>query len=565
MIKRPLWHGVASFRAPLLMAMAPLVALGAGAGGARAETRALLAATWAYGNPMFQDLEGPANDLPAMESLVRAEGAKDVTVLRNDQVTRTSVETALHALGLRSKPGDWIVFYYAGHGTEAEAEVKGTRDGDYDQFIPLAGFDPDAQDTERFIVDKDFYAWISRYIPPDVMVLMIADTCHSGTMNRSVDPAASRFVPRLALRGSQDDFKLIARPAPRFPAVLPSAAGAARGGGPVERADLPNLVFIGAAQDDQLAQESMLPATGAPWRGLLTYAFEQGMTNPSAVGKGVAADLDHDGKVSVSEMGVYLDGRVRALSGQLQKPHTAYVAGEGDAVMFVTPARAAPPPATVLPGLFATGAPAAALVTGGDVPWHLVGAREQADFIWNGDSGEVFWRTGDRVAQGVGSSGALRGVVEKWNAIAALEPLMNEKAIRVTIGPKPLGTRYAPGEHVDLALQYDAPAKGKAAPYATVFNLASDGTVQLLYPLTPEDGDGRLGAQGTLPLVASEVVGPFGADHVVALVSEQPPVALRTLLVAINNQRLAARLVDPVRQALAAGGGLSINELFTGP
>ncbi|GGZ10178.1 caspase family protein [Novosphingobium colocasiae] len=555
------------FRKALWRAGLSLGALALSATGttARAETRALLAAVWQYGNPMFQDLEGPANDLPAMEAIVRSQGAKDVTVLRNDQVTRTSVETALHALGLRSKPGDWIVFYYAGHGTEAEAAVKGTADGDYDQFIPLAGFDPDAQDTERFIVDKDFYAWMARYIPPDVMILMIADTCHSGTMNRAVDPAASRFVPRMALRGSRDDFKLVGRPAPRFPSVLPPAAGAVRTIAPVDRADLPNLVFIGAAQDDQLAQESMLPASGAPWRGVLTYAFEQGLRQSPTDSKTATADLDHDGKVSVSEMGVYLDGRVRSLSSQLQKPNTAYVAGEGDAVLFVTPARLKPPAGVALPGLYVTGQGATALSAGGNVPWRLAATRDQADFIWNSDDGQVFWRTGDVVARDVTSPGVLRGVVEKWNAIARLDALMNEKKVRVTVGPKPNGTRYAPGEHVDLALQYDGGAASTAPLYATVFNLASDGTVQTLYPASPQDGEGRLGPDGTLPVVSTAAVAPYGADHVVALVTAQPPTALRTLLASIDNQRLAARVVEPVRQVLAGGGGLSINELFTGP
>lgn len=426
-------------------------------------------------------------------------------------------------------------------------------------------FDPDAQDPERFIVDKDFYAWMARYIPPDVMILMIADTCHSGTMNRSVDPTASRFVPRMALRGSRDEFKLVARPAPRFPSVLPPAASAMRALTPVDRADLPNLVFIGAAQDDQLAQELMLPASGAPWRGVLTYAFEQGLRQPMADGKTATADLDHDGKVSVSEMGVYLDGRVRSLSGQLQKPNTAYIAGEGDAVLFVTPARLKPPAGMALPGLYATGQGVAALAAGGNVPWRLAASRDSADFTWNSDDGQVFWRTGDVVARDVTSPGVLRGVVEKWNAIARLDALMNEKKVRVTIGPKSNGARYAPGEHVDLTLQYDAGAASAAPLYATVFNLASDGTVQALYPVSSEDGDGRLGPDGTLPLVATQVTAPYGADHVVALVTGQPPTALRALVRSINNQRLAARVVEPVRQLLAGGGGLSINELFTGP
>ncbi|WP_420143894.1 caspase family protein, partial [Sphingobium sp.] len=194
-------------------------------GEATAETRALLVGAWQFKSGLIMDLAGPENDLAAMETVIRGQGATDITVLRNEGVTRTTVETALHALGLRSKPGDWIVLYYTGHGALAEAAVKGTRDGDTDQFLPLPGFDPDVKDAERFIVDKDFYNWLSIYVPHDVQVLMMADTCHSGTLHRSVDPRVRGMAPRLTL-GARN-VELGARPAPRFASILASGDAAA--------------------------------------------------------------------------------------------------------------------------------------------------------------------------------------------------------------------------------------------------------------------------------------------------------------------------------------------------
>lgn len=547
------------------LAVAFVVSVSLTAMPAGAETRALLLGSWKFQSPIIPDLKGPENDLSAMESLVRAEGATDVTVLHNDQVTRTAVETALHALGVRSKPGDWILVYYSGHGAQAEAAVKGTADGDLDQFLPLAGFDPDKQDPERFIVDKDFYTWTARYIPRQVRVLMVADACHSGTLNRSIDPRAFHFTPRLAFRGDSSEIQLAARPAPRFPGVLDAQQPV--DGGSLERADLPNVIYIGAALDDQLALEASLPVEGAPSRGLLTYSFEQGLTTRGADGKTLAADLDGDGKVTVAELSVYLNSQVRALTGQRQESAAHIPAGQDGEALFATPVAspvARPATGAALPGLFAMDRAIAAQLASPDLPWRAVADRSQADFVWDSAHGVVLHRSGDAVAQNVVTIPTLRGVVEKWNMVEQLRPLLSERMVQVVIGPHANGTRYAPGETVTVALHQD---KSNPLPrYVTIFDVASDGTVQLLYPLAP-DGDGRLDDHGGQPLIQNKVIAPFGADHVIAVVTPTVPGSLRAMLRSIDNQAAAARLVGPIRQALADAkgeGALSIGELYTG-
>jgi hypothetical protein len=535
---------------------------------ALAETRALLAGVWVFNSPMFPNLKGPENDLAAMEAVVRGQGAKDVTVLRNAEVTRTGMETALHALGLRSKPGDWIVFYYSGHGAEADAAVKGTVDGDTDQFIPLAGFDDEHQDPEKFIVDKDFYAWLARYIAPDVHILMIADTCHSGTLNRSIDRASFRFVPRTGFRGDRAQFVLVPRPGPRFPAVLAGAGetvGAGNSGKSVDRPDLANLVYVGGAQDDQLALEAAMPVGGAPARGVMTWSLEQGLTTPGPDGKGLAADLDHDGKITPGELGLYLGSQVRALTGQRQEPRVTYVGAAGDLALFGKGGSVQKPAAPMLAAPAVLIMPGTAAPAGPGRDWRVTDRREDADFIWDVAKGQVFHRSGDVVADGVATEAALRGVIEKWGTIDALRPLLNESTVRIAVGPLPNGARYAPGAGLSIDLHYAGASTNGAPAYATIFNLASDGTIQRLFPLTGDDGEGRLGPGGTLPVVQNRAVAPYGADHIVALVTPAPPTALRALLRSVDGQRLAGRIVAPIRLALTGGGGLSIGEVYTGP
>lgn len=538
------------------------------AGYARAETRALLVGAWQFNSKLIMDLAGPANDLEAMETLMRGQGVTDVTVLANDGVSRTAVETALHALGLRAKPGDWIFFYYTGHGALAEAAVKGTRDGDTDQFVPLPGFDPDHEDPERYIIDKDFYSWIARYVPRGVQVMMVADTCHSGTMHRSADRRAMAMTPRLTLGGR--NVELTARPAPRFASVLTgTAAPAGTVAGTVEREDLPNLFFIGAARDDQIAWETELPVEGAPARGYLTWTLEQGLTRPGASGTTVAADQDGDGKVTVLELGTYLNTQVRAMSGQRQDSNTVIPPGrEGQIVFGAVPAPPVAPAPSPLPGLYVADAKARASVTG-DYPWRVLTDGAGADFLWDAASQTMLRRTGDVVAQNVRALAQVRGVIDKWAAMEALRPYLSERRARLVVGPLENGARYPSGAPVTLALAAGEPVTGKEAErrYATVFNVASDGTVQRLYPMTASDGDGRLAPGQSLPILESQVIAPFGADHVVALVTPQPPTQFRALLRTIENQRGAGRLVAPIKDLLASSGGqgsLSIGELYTG-
>lgn len=529
---------------------------------AAAETRALLIGVWKFESPMLKDLAGPEHDLAAMETLVRAEGARDVTVLRNEQVSRTAVETAVHALGLRSKPGDWIVLYYSGHGAEADAAVRGTRDGDRDQFLPLARFDP--TDPERYIVDKDFYNWMARYVPGNVQVLMMADACHSGTLNRSADQRAFRFTSRLGFRAAQADFRLSARPAPRFASVLGGSAAAAVA---VDRADLPNVIYLAAARDEQLAWEFPMPSEGAPPRGLLTYNFEQGLTTRGPDGRSLAADLDGNGSVEVGELATYVATQVRSFTADRQEPQAFIATGRDRMKLFarVEAATTAPAP-VVLPAIFAADAAAQPMLAAAGTPWRIAPRADAADFVWDLPHGVLLRRSGDQVAQDVATTAQLRGVLEKWETIDKLRPLLDETRLRLTLGPGAFGTRYAPRAQVNATVTAASSAGATAPLYLTVFNLASDGTVQPLYP-NARDGEGRIEAGQRLPLIETYVTPPYGTDHVVAVLTAQPPVGLRAAIRGVEGQRASGRLVAPLRQAMVAAGatgGLSVAELYTG-
>lgn len=546
----------------LLIAALVLALLPASA--AQAETRAILIGVSRYQSAAIPDLMGPANDLSAMESLARSMQASDVVSLRDGAVSRSSVETALHDMGLRAQPGDWLLFYFSGHGAQALAQNPSEADGEFDQFVPLPGFDPGAQDPETFIIDKDFYAWMKRYLPPEVAILMVVDSCHSGTMHRAIDPRRYAFTPRIAFRPADAPaITLTARPGPRLGA-LRGDAGEAQAGA-IRRDDLPNLVYIGASRDDQLALETELPQEGAPQRGVLTYALEQAFSLPGANETSPIADLDGDGQVSVVEAGSYLNSQVRMLTAQRQESTLFYPQGWAERPLFS--ALPAPRLAFDLPAphVIIAGQPDDPAMASSATTWKLAKSSNDADFLWVLSTREVLRRSGDVVATGIGSTLAFSGVMDKWQTVMSLRPLVSELAMRLTVNPLGSDELYAEGTPISMLMERTR--RGGAALHATVFNLASDGTVQLIYPLDA-DGAGMLDSAMRQSLIDTQVVPPFGVDHVIALATPEPPEALRAALRNADGQRASAGLAGIIRTELkrARGkGSLSIAELYTAP
>src|SRR3990167_6191633 len=121
----------------VLAGLAALV-LVAAATPAAAEIRALIVAISKYSDPI-PSLDGPPNDAAALTSLLKEQGASDVTALADGQATRANIRSALEALGKRSKPGDWVIFFYAGHGSQAKSRDPTETDG-MDEFLALSGF-----------------------------------------------------------------------------------------------------------------------------------------------------------------------------------------------------------------------------------------------------------------------------------------------------------------------------------------------------------------------------------------------------------------------------------------
>ena len=130
------------------------------------------------GNNTYQDAGYPAlqsavSDATAVSQVLKARYGFQTTLLQN--ASRLEILTALNSMREKLGPDDNLLIYYAGHG-----EVQG-RQG---YWIPV-----DAK-------EKTASTWISNAAISDILttmksrhVLVVADSCYSGTMTRSAVPS----------------------------------------------------------------------------------------------------------------------------------------------------------------------------------------------------------------------------------------------------------------------------------------------------------------------------------------------------------------------------------------
>jgi hypothetical protein len=94
-----------------------------------------------------------------------------------------------------------------------------------------------------------------------------------------------------------------------------------------------------------------------------------------------------------------------------------------------------------------------------------------------------------------------------------------------------------------------------------MFNIAGDGTVQMLYPV---DADPRI-IKEDLYRLPVKVRGPYGADLVIAITSEQPMPMLEQALLPLNQRRSALAALKAVERYRPVDGRIGSTGIFTAP
>lgn len=127
-----------------------------------------------YGDE-FPELDGCENDARDMLALA-GDQRFQTNLLLNDQATAEAVTGAVKSAAGGLDRGDYFLLTYAGHGSQVANELNNDDESDgQDETWVL--FDRNLIDDELAVLWSGFQ--------PDVRILVISDSCHSGTISRS--------------------------------------------------------------------------------------------------------------------------------------------------------------------------------------------------------------------------------------------------------------------------------------------------------------------------------------------------------------------------------------------
>lgn len=238
----------------------------------------------------FKDLRGAVNDSGRIKDALRTAYALDLDkpsagkcrsanpvsiTLTNECATRAAILEALDAQIKASKPGDTLLFYFAGHGSRfIDDQVLDQASGYNATILPADARKPGAT-VPTDIMDREIGEILDQATAASINVVTIFDSCNSGTATRSglVD-GESRKAPPLRVRQAQ-------------PVTRSKKAG--HGGG--------YRVHLAAAADDEEAHET---GPGAVRAGIFTTALAKTLV---AMPDASFADIAAEVRLKVDEVG----------------------------------------------------------------------------------------------------------------------------------------------------------------------------------------------------------------------------------------------------------------------
>jgi hypothetical protein len=172
------------------------------------ENHALLIGVNDYTNlPERWWLKGPANDVALVAEYLTTDApvpfaAENVTVLSNGidggtDPTLAAIRQAFADLTEKAQPGDFVYLHFSGHGTQAPAaDPDSELDGLDELFLPsdIGKWSDQVGAVENSLVDDEIGSLIDGLRAKGVDVWAVFDSCHSGTVTRSLDDADDEEV-----------------------------------------------------------------------------------------------------------------------------------------------------------------------------------------------------------------------------------------------------------------------------------------------------------------------------------------------------------------------------------
>jgi Caspase domain len=331
----------------LMLFLTIAVAAAAGAGAVSADPlrapgggmiRALVVGVDVYSRlPASVQLQGARADAEDIAEALQRGGVKPVVLFDTD-VTRARIVAQMDSFVAEAKPGDFVLFTYAGHGmqTPEYARWQGIDPDGVNEQIALSGFSFSGDGVDEIIVNPEIRAWLTRLDAKGVDALVVMDSCFGGGM-REVDPR-TRAIRTRVLRASAAQIRAGEDERAKF-AGIPMTEKEARAN--VEL--MSHVTFLAGATSRSVVPETDGLAASGP-RGALSYYLARALRGESS----------RDGVTTRQALFGYLKPNIRGATQDRQliqvEPQSAEPAVYGKPVLtFAEAAPAAqaanPPPA----------------------------------------------------------------------------------------------------------------------------------------------------------------------------------------------------------------------------
>jgi uncharacterized caspase-like protein len=492
-----------------------------------ADTYALVIGIDAYKN--YGSLDGAVNDAKVVADSFKKMGIHQIKLLLNDKATRAEIKKAWDELSAEAKAGDTIYFTYAGHGAQSPERVKGTEEDGLDEFYVLANFNESGVGTSERIIDDDLQEWFSTR--PDLNIILVSDSCHSGTMTRAYKKTSKLKYRKIDITAITDDVL----PVSEHPDIIDE-----------RKNKMAHVISVSGVPDNEEVPEVRIE--NKP-HGALSWYLSKGLI-------GIEADENKDGTVSLSEMKNYLIEKVRMATDGQQHPQIAFVNDLPIIQGIKTNQNAQDLNSAVnmIKTPFSIDSKNESFKK--NVLKSLTGIQlvtaEQSLLEWDVDNRVIRNQFNDIVYNFSTKTSnepltrkiqtdvlATQATINKFRLVEALK-LLSDGSLELKLLPN--DKLHTKGESVSFEvnrLKY---------PYFTLINLAVDGRIQFLYPSQPQD---TLNIPINMPYKLDlEVSEPFGADHFVVIVSDKPLLSLHEALKKLNNGNSLVELRKVLNSAL---------------
>jgi hypothetical protein len=200
-------------------------------------------------------LRGPLVDIASIEVLLKDRfDFQDIRVLKEQQATRQGILAAIDQLAADTRPGDFDVLYYAGHGS-LRLDTLSSKNHFDETIVPI-----DAWKGSNDIRDKELALRFNQIVyDKRAHLTAIFDSCNSGTMARGMTGRVVRALPY--------DDRDVAEEKKKDPSIIVE----------IDLKQIPqdgDAIIVAAAASNESAEEALF-SDDRRWHGAFSRALVQ--------------------------------------------------------------------------------------------------------------------------------------------------------------------------------------------------------------------------------------------------------------------------------------------------